>query len=142
MIRALLNMGFIPVLYGDAVVDSKLGFTILSGDQLVSELAMRLNAERIIFGVDVDGLYDADPKIEKTAKLFNHLSHKELKRLHRRLCKPTAGDVTGGMLGKVVELLPAVEQGIPVTIINALRPGNIRKILEGKQVEGTAIGKA
>lgn len=140
-IRALLNMGFIPVLYGDAVVDSKLGFTILSGDQLVSELAMRLKAERIIFGVDVDGLYDSDPKIEKTAKLFKHLNREELKELQNKLCRPTVRDVTGGMFGKVVELLPAVEQGIPVTIMNASKPGNICKVLEGKPVEGTVIGK-
>jgi len=140
-IRALLNMGFIPVLYGDAVVDSKLGFTILSGDQLVSTLAMRFGAERIVFGVDVDGLYDADPKIEKTAKMFKHLSQEELKNLQNKLCRPTAGDVTGGMFGKVAELLPAVEQGIQVTIVNASKPGNICKVLEGTPVEGTAIGR-
>jgi isopentenyl phosphate kinase len=134
-------MGFIPVLYGDAVMDSKLGFTILSGDQLASELAMRLNAERIIFGVDVDGLYDADPKIEKTAKLFKHLNQEELKKLQNKLCRPTVHDVTGGMLGKVMELLPAVEHGIPVIIVNASKPGNVYSILEGKPVEGTVIGK-
>ena len=140
-IRALLDMGFIPVLYGDAVVDSKLGFTILSGDQLVSALAIGFNAERIVFGVDVDGLYDADPKVEKTAKMFKHLNLEELKKLQNKLCMPTARDVTGGMLGKVVELLPAVEQGIPVTIMNASKPGNVCKVLEGKPVEGTVIGK-
>jgi isopentenyl phosphate kinase len=141
VIGALLKLGFIPVLYGDAVVDSKLGFTILSGDQLVSALAMRFNAERIVFGVDVDGLYDADPKVEKTAKIFKHLNPEELKKLQNKLCKPTARDVTGGMFGKVVELLPAVEQGITVTIVNASKPGNICKILEGRSVEGTVIGK-
>ena len=140
-IRALLNMGFIPVLYGDAVVDSKLGFTILSGDQLVSTLAIGFNAERIVFGVDVDGLYDADPKVEKTAKMFKHLNSEELKMLQKKLPMPTARDVTGGMFGKVVELLPAVEHGIPVTIINASKPGNVCKVLEGRPVEGTVIGR-
>ena len=140
-IRTLLKLGFIPVLYGDAVVDSKLGFTILSGDQLVSSLAMRFNAERIVFGVDVDGLYDADPKVEKTAKVFRHLNPEELKKLQNKLCKPTACDVTGGMFGKVVELLPAVEQGIPVTMVNASKPGYVCKVLEGRPVEGTVIEK-
>jgi isopentenyl phosphate kinase len=140
-LKALFNMGFIPVLYGDAVVDSKLGFTILSGDQLASALAMRFNAARIVFGVDVDGLYDADPKVEKTAKLFRHLNREELKKLQNKLCRPTACDVTGGMFGKVAELLPAIEQGVPVIIVNASKPGNVCKVLEGKQVEGTVIGK-
>jgi isopentenyl phosphate kinase len=139
VVRALLKMGFIPVLYGDAVMDMKLGFTILSGDQLVSSLAMRFNAERIVFGVDVDGLYDADPKVEKTARLFTHLNTEELKALQAKMCRPTTCDVTGGMFGKVVELLPAVERGIPVTIVNATKPGYVCKVLEGKAVEGTVI---
>jgi isopentenyl phosphate kinase len=140
-LRALLKIGFVPVLYGDAVMDMKLGFTILSGDQLVSSLAMRFNAERIVFGVDVDGLYDADPKVEKAARMFTHLNPEGLKRLQAGLCKPTACDVTGGMFGKVVELLPAVERGIPVTIVNASKPGHLCKVLEGKEVEGTVIKK-
>jgi isopentenyl phosphate kinase len=137
--RALLNMGFIPVLYGDPVIDSKLGFAILSGDQLVSALAIRFNAGRIVFGVDVDGLYDADPKVEKTAKMFKHLNQEELRKLQNKLCGPTGCDVTGGMLGKVMELLPAVEKGIPVTIVNASKPGNVCRVLEGRPVEGTLI---
>jgi isopentenyl phosphate kinase len=140
-VRALLKMGFMPVLYGDAVMDVKLGFTILSGDQLVSSLALRLNAGRIVFGVDVDGLYDADPKVEKTARMFRHLNPEELTGLQGKLCKPTACDVTGGMFGKVMELLPAVERGIPVTIINASKPGHVCRVLEGKLVEGTVIEK-
>jgi len=140
-IEALLKLGFIPVLYGDAVLDTKLGFTILSGDQLVSSLAMRFNAERIVFGVDVDGLYDADPKVEKNARKFRHLDPIGLKELQSKLCKPKAHDVTGGMFGKVVELLPAVERGIPVTIVNASKPGYVCRVLEGKAVEGTIIEK-
>jgi isopentenyl phosphate kinase len=141
VVRALVRMGFLPVLYGDAVVDMKLGFTILSGDQLVSALAMRLSAERIVFGVDVDGLFDADPKDKNTARIFKRLNLKELKGLADKLGKPTACDVTGGMLGKVVELLPAVEHGIPVIIMNASKPGLVCKVLEGKPVDGTVIEK-
>ncbi|MEJ2271107.1 MAG: isopentenyl phosphate kinase [Candidatus Bathyarchaeota archaeon] len=36
----MLKMGIIPVLYGDAVPDQKKGFSILSGDQIVSWLAI------------------------------------------------------------------------------------------------------
>jgi isopentenyl phosphate kinase len=140
-LRMLLQMGFTPVLYGDAVLDSKQGFAILSGDQLVSSLAMRFNAYRIVVGVDVDGLFNADPKVDKKAKLFAHLTLAELKELLKKMCKPTSSDVTGGMYGKVAELLPAVEHGIPVMLVNASKPGNISKVLEGKTVEGTIITK-
>jgi len=140
-LKTLLKMGFLPVLYGDTVLDTKLGFTILSGDQLVSHIATRFNAGRIIIGVDVEGLYDDDPKVKKTAKLFKHLTLKEVKKLHSNLGKPTACDVTGGMFGKIAELLPAVERGIPVTIVNATKPNYIYKALKGEKVEGTLIEK-
>jgi isopentenyl phosphate kinase len=141
-LSALLKMGFTPVLYGDAVLDTKMGFTILSGDQLISTLAVKFKAERVLIGVDVDGVYDADPKVKKTAKILKHLTLQDLKRLQRIMERtPPVQDVTGGMLGKISELLPAVDQGIPVTILNAARPGNICKALQGEAVEGTLIEK-
>jgi isopentenyl phosphate kinase len=139
--KMLLNMGFTPVLFGDAVPDVKLGFTILSGDQLTSALATKLHAHRIIVGVDVDGLFDSDPKTQPTAKLLSHLSLSELSDLQRFAFKSTACDVTGGMLGKIRELLPALEQGIRVTIVNAAKPGRIYRALKGESVEGTVIEK-
>jgi len=140
-LKLFLKAGFLPVLYGDAVPDTKLGFTILSGDQLVSVLATRFNAERIIIGVDVDGLYNADPKVKKTAKMFRHLTLKELKKLQNKLGESTACDVTGGMWGKIAELLPAIELGIPITIVNAAKPNYIYKTLKGEKVKSTLIEK-
>lgn len=140
-LKILLSMGFLPVMCGDVVLDTELGFTVLSGDQLVAYLATKLNAGRIVIGVDVDGIYNADPKIEKTAKKFEHLTFEELKSLQNKLGKPTACDVTGGMIGKITELLPAIEKGIRVTIVNATKPNYIYKALKGEKVEGTLIEK-
>lgn len=140
-LKMLLEMGFLPVMYGDAVLDTESGFAILSGDQLVSYIGTRFNAERIIVGVDVDGLYDTDPKVKKTAKMFKHLTLEELKRLQNKLVKPTACDVTGGMFGKIAELLPAIRHEIPVTIVNATKPKYIYKALKGEKVKGTIIEK-
>ncbi|MEM2972172.1 MAG: isopentenyl phosphate kinase [Candidatus Bathyarchaeia archaeon] len=137
----LLKIGFLPVLYGNAVLDTKLGFTILSGDQIVAYLATKFNAKRIIMGVDVDGLYNADPKTDKNAEMFTHLTLKELKKLQNNFGKSTACDVTGGMFGKIAELLPAIEMGIPVAIVNASKPNYIYKVLKGESVEGTLIEK-
>lgn len=141
LLKRLLKMGFYPVLYGDAVLDSELGFTILSGDQLVSVLATKLNARHIIMGVDVDGLYNNDPKTEKSARMYRRLILEDLKRIHRKLDKPTACDVTGGMPKKIVELIPAIEQGIPVTIVNATKPHYVCKTLKGEKVKSTLIEK-
>jgi isopentenyl phosphate kinase len=140
-IEGLLRMDFIPVLYGDAVLDTKLGFTVLSGDQLVSTLAIKFNAERIVIGIDEDGVFDADPKLEKTAKMFSNLTLSELKKLQGKLGKATACDVTGGMFGKMAELIPAVEEKIPVMVVNAKEPRNVCRALQGAEVKGTLIKK-
>jgi isopentenyl phosphate kinase len=136
-----MKMGFFPVLYGDAILDGKLGFTVLSGDQIVSHLARKMGAKKIVIGVDTDGLYDADPKKEKNAKLYSHLTLSELEKIKDKLGGSTAADVTGGMLGKVSELILAVEQGIPVTMVNAAKPDRVYKALLGEVVEGTVIEK-
>jgi isopentenyl phosphate kinase len=140
-LKQLMKMGFIPVLYGDAVFDTELGFTILSGDQIASFLAVRFNAENILIGVDVDGLYDADPKTDANAKMFEHLTLEELRKIQGRLGGSNACDVTGGMTNKVAELISAVEHGIPVLIVNASKPGYVYKALKGEKVKGTLIEK-
>jgi isopentenyl phosphate kinase len=140
-LRMLLNMSFVPVLYGDVTLDEKLGFTVLSGDQLASHLAARFNASSIIFGVDTDGLFNSDPKTDKNAKLYSHLTLKELINAKEKLRLPAKTDVTGGMHGKVSELAQAVEMGIPVKIVNASKQNRIYKALLGEEVEGTTIEK-
>jgi len=137
----LLRMGFVPVLYGDAVADSDTGFAILSGDQLVSTLATRLEANRIIVGVDVAGLCTADPKIDPSAKLIRHISLSELKKFQLSIGRAGVTDVTGGMLGKIMELTPAIKRKIQVIIVNAAKSDNIYKALKGEKVVGTTINR-
>ena len=91
--------------------------------------------------VDTDGLYDADPKTDKNAKLYQHLTLEDLCTLQSKLAKPTLADVTGGMLGKANELLPAVEKGIPVSIVNGAKANRVYRALTGEKVEGTIIEK-
>jgi isopentenyl phosphate kinase len=140
-VRRLLEMGFLPVLYGDAVLDTKLGFTILSGDQLTTALALRFNAERIIMGVDVDGLFECDPKSSRSAEFFSHLTLEDAKKVRAKLDDSTARDVTGGMFGKIGELIPAVEKGISVAIVNACESRLVYNALKGEKVKGTVIEK-
>lgn len=139
LLEEALKLGFIPVLYGDAVLDYELGFTILSGDQILSKLAIELDANRIIVGVDVDGLYTADPKISPEAQLITYLTIDRLESLMGVLSGSRSIDVTGGMMGKIRELKAPVMNGIEVLIVNALKPGNIYRALKGEEVVGTRI---
>ncbi|KPV62998.1 MAG: Isopentenyl phosphate kinase [Candidatus Bathyarchaeota archaeon BA2] len=137
----MLETGFVPVLYGDAVLDLETGFAILSGDQLVSSLAIRLNADRIVIGADVNGIYTADPKIDPSARLIQRITLNELKSLQHKIEGAKATDVTGGMLGKMLELMPAVEKGIRTMIVNATKPNMVYKALKNEKVVGTIIEK-
>ena len=140
-IRKLLEIGLIPVLYGDAVFDFVFGFTVLSGDQLAAFLAMKLGASQIILGIDVDGLYTSDPKSDTSARLVRHITLQELRNMQHEIEEAKVTDVTRGMLGKILELMPAVEKSIPALIVNAEKPNNIYKALKGEKVTGTTIVK-
>jgi isopentenyl phosphate kinase len=142
VLRRAMEMGFVPVLYGDAVLDEKLGFTVLSGDQLVAFLAVKLGAEKIIVGVDTDGLYEADPKSNPTAKPYLKLNLEQLKKVQDKFGKAKTTDVTGGMAGKIGELIPAIEKGVSVQIINATRGQRVLRALTEQRIEGTIIEKA
>ena len=137
-----MDMDFTPVLHGDVVFDEKMGFTVLSGDQLVAYLAMKLDARKIVIGVDTDGIYDADPKTNPDANRYKNLNLEGLKKIQSQLGKSQGTDVTGGMASKIAELIPAVEKGIPVKIVNASRGSRVYRALTDQNIEGTLIEKA
>jgi len=146
-LKKMLKIGFVPVLYGDAVFDSERGFAILSGDQLVSSLAIKLGACRIIMGADVDGYYTKDPKKDPSARLIPHITLEEFKTSEefkslKHINEGTkATDTTGGMPGKMLELIPAVEHDIQAMIVNAIEPLRVYKALKGEEVRGTIFEK-
>ncbi len=137
----LLELGFVPVLFGDAVLDEELGFTILSGDQLVALIATRFKARKIVIGVDVAGLHTSDPKGDSPAALIPSITLQGLQATLNNVGGAKTTDVTGGMVGKIQELLPAVTAGIPAIIVNATEDGNVYKALKGENVTGTKIEK-
>jgi isopentenyl phosphate kinase len=142
ILKAIAKIVFTPVMYGDAVMDTNLGFTVLSGDQLVAYLALKYNASKIVLGVDADGLFDSDPKTNPDAKPYKHLTLAELRQIQPKLGKAAGADITGGMAGKIAELMPAVEKGIHVTITGATKALSIYRALTDQSVLGTEIEKA
>ncbi len=138
IVRRLVDLGIIPVLYGDAVLDRSRGFSILSGDQIAVRIAVDLDASRLLFGVDVDGVYTSNPKLDPEARLIERLPLDRLRGLVE-IGGASTTDVTGGMLGKVSEAAVAVEAGVDVHIVNASKPGVILKALRGEPVRGTIL---
>lgn len=56
-----LEAGFVPVVHGDAVIDSSRGCSILSGDTLMLALAKAFQPRYCVFVTNVDGVFDRDP---------------------------------------------------------------------------------
>lgn len=132
-IKLMLEKGLVPVLHGDVVMDSELGACVLSGDQIVPYLAKELGIKRVGLGSVEDGVLDnaGKPIPEITPEKFEYLKH------YIKGSENT--DVTGGMLGKVQELLELSKKScITSHIFNAGKEKNIYRFLNGEAI-GTMI---
>lgn len=96
-VATMLDEGFVPVVHGDVVVHETVGASVLSGDELVVELASTLGADRVGVCSAVPGVYDTDDEVIDRIESFRAVAD--------ALGASDATDVTGGMAGKVRELL-------------------------------------
>jgi isopentenyl phosphate kinase len=127
IINDYLKAGYLPVLHGDMVLDSALGGSVCSGDQIAAYLGKK--AQRITIGTDVDGVIMDGKLVEKITK-------ENWKKVRKYLKESDAPDVTGGMLGKVEELIKIKKRSY---IVNALKPKRIADLLRGKKTICTEI---
>ena len=144
LIERYLKEGFVPVIYGDVVLDDNLKIAVLSGDQILQFIAKNLDSQNsrfnkeVILGTDVAGVFTKNPKKYDDAEHIPKLSSlDEIKQFD----STTNIDVTGGMIGKIKELLELAEIGIESKIIDSNEPKTIFNALEGKKVKGTIIKK-
>ena len=96
-VSTMLGEGFVPVLHGDVVVHEREGATILSGDEVVVELAEHLGADRVGLCSAVPGVYDESGEVLDLVDSFD--------AVEAALGGSEDTDVTGGMERKVRELL-------------------------------------
>ena len=132
-----LDEHFIPVTFGDVVLDKKLVFSICSGDLLVNALAEYFKPEKIIFVIDEDGLYTANPKINKNAIFIDEVALEDLERL--TTIADSHADVTGGMNGKVDIIKNVARLGIDTVLLNGNKPGRLYHVLVGKDTKYTIV---
>lgn len=133
-LRNWLSIGCVPSTGGDIVADLRNGFSVVSGDQLAAYLAIELRASRLIFGTDVDGIFDSNPKLNPHARLLTELTASSASRSIGRAKALTAPDVTRGMAGKIVEAIAAVSKGIPVYFINLTQNDRLRRAALDQEV--------
>ena len=136
-IKKALQIGIIPVVYGDVVLDKVRGCTIFSTEKILSILARELKGEyrvKIIYATDTNGVYDEDGKTIKV------ITHKNFESVKKAILGSGATDVTGGMLHKVEEALGlAKETGISTQIINGTKKDELKSAILGEKVISTMI---
>ena len=87
--------------------------------------AMEMRADVILKGTKVDGIYTADPMIDKTATKYDDISFMNV--LERRL---KVMDATAISL--------CMDNKLPIVVFNLRTPGNVRRVIMGEPV-GTTV---
>lgn len=83
--------------------------------------AIEINADVILKGTRVDGVYDSDPEKNSQAKRFAEISYEDVLRRDLRVM-----DLTAITLSK--------ENSLPLIVFNMNIHGNLRKLVLGEQV--------
>ncbi len=126
-LREMLARSLVPVLHGDVVMDGSRGVTVVSGDQLVVHLAGLMRFGRIGLATDVPGVLDGDLVIPE-------ITPASFPGLHLSPSRHT--DVTGGMEGKVRELVALARSNVSSEIFHVARLGDF---LNGRPHGGTVV---
>ena len=126
-VHAALKSGKVPVLFGDMVPDSSLGYSVCSGDQIVAYLGKK--ASRIIMASNVEG-------VMAEGKLVLLITRRNFASIARHLGGSSSKDVTGGMAGKIREIM-AIKK--PAYVVDARKPSRVMALLLGKKAVSTKI---
>ena len=131
-IRQILDSGSIPVIAPVALHrldNSEMQGTLLNinADSAAGEIAAALEADRLIFLTDVEGIQDS------SRRLIPRLTPKQAKVLI------DSGTVAGGMIPKVEACLATLGKVSVTQIIDGRKPKSLLDSLEGKAM-GTRVG--
>lgn len=87
--------------------------------------AVEINADAILKGTRVDGIYNIDPEKNENAVKFKHLTYDEAINKKLKIMDSTAFTLSQ-------------ENKLPIIVFNMNKPGNLKKIVEGSEI-GTIV---
>ena len=109
-----------------AILAGGTGNPYFSTDTAAVLRATEIEAEVVMKGTKVDGVYDKDPMKSDDAKKFDSISYKEVIESDLKVMDMTA-------------ITMARENDLPIVVFDVNCPGNLKKILEGNNL-GTTVG--
>ena len=131
-IFTLLSWGIIPIINeNDTVVIDEIKFG--DNDNLSAMVANMTDSDLLINLTDIDGLFDADPRTNKNARLIPVIN--KIDNSIFDFASSTPGALgTGGMASKVTAAKNATLKGIPAIIANGQKKRVIKKIIDGDNI--------
>jgi uridylate kinase len=87
--------------------------------------AMEMRADVILKGTKVDGIYSADPMIDKSAQRYTTISYLQVLERGLKVMDATAISL-------------CMDNKLPIVVYNLREPGNLRRVVLGEQV-GTTV---
>lgn len=138
-IEKLFSMNVVPVINENdalAVEEIKVG----DNDTLSAMVSLVLNADLLVLVSDVDGLYTANPNLDKEARLLKEIDVIDDKI---RQMAGGAGTIygTGGMSTKIKAGEIANNSGIPMMIVNKTKINELSTVSEGENIGSLFKGK-
>ncbi len=94
-------------------------------DTTASLRAMEIEAEVILKGTKVDGIYDADPLLHKRAQKYDELTYLEVLKKQLKVMDATAISL-------------CMDYRIPIIVFNLKKRGNIKRVILGERI-GTKV---
>jgi len=134
----VLEIGMLPVVYGDVVMDRELGASIASTEAVFLALVERFQSRGVIVRRSVwlgetDGVYDSQ------GATIEELTPESIADVLEQLEGASGTDVTGGMRHRLETAASLAELGVESWIENGLEPGVLKEVLAGRTCKGTKV---
>jgi glutamate 5-kinase len=132
----LLELGIIPIINeNDTVVVDEI--KVGDNDNLSALITNLIEADLLIILTDIDGLFNADPRLNPHAKWIPLVE--EIDRETGVIAGETKNQMSvGGMVSKIQAAQKASRFGIPTVVASGTRREILHQILKGKEI-GTLI---
>lgn len=138
-LERLLELGALPIINeNDTVATAEIA--VGDNDTLAAIVAVNSGADLLVLLTDIDGLYSADPKKDKAARLIPQVD--EIDDKIRSLAGGAGSSLgTGGMATKIHAAEICTASGIDMIIARGDNPDVLYDICEGKGAGTRFIGK-
>ncbi|MBL9036543.1 MAG: glutamate 5-kinase [Rhodospirillaceae bacterium] len=130
-LNALLKFGAVPVINeNDTVATSEIRFG--DNDRLAARVAAMISADTLVLLSDIDGLYTADPRKDKTATHIAEITEMNAE-IEAMAGEAPAGYSSGGMVTKLAAARIAMSAGCRMAIADGRLMHPLQAILDGRQ---------